>query len=97
MVEQGVKFLKKRDFLSYVALCLDRREPLNIGEAVDILKDRFCLPNKTALSIVRKLVKRSLLVKVGDLEYRCVDPLVYLRGLVEKYSAVRRGRSKMAC
>ncbi|NAZ27568.1 MAG: hypothetical protein GU348_05445 [Thermogladius sp.] len=92
----GGKSLRRRELASYVALCLERQTPINLGEAADVLREKFCYSNKTALNIVRRLIKLSLLVKTGEMEYECVSPVEYLRRLAEEYSAWRR-RLKDVC
>ncbi|WP_440060136.1 hypothetical protein ACSU1N_03025 [Thermogladius sp. 4427co] len=81
---------KKRELIAYLALCLENRSGMNVGEALDILRMKLGFSNKTALSILRRLSKQNLVLKTGLQEYKCLDPLEYFKRLVEDYSSRRK-------
>ncbi len=68
------RWLKKREFLAYYLLYRTYGSNcFNIGEAMDLLIQRYCCSRKVAHNIVKRLYRLGLLVKEDNLVYRCRD------------------------
>jgi hypothetical protein len=87
------RFPKKREWAAL--LLLADRSPLNLGDAVDILKADMCVTKRTALRIIKRL-KRLGLAKIesrGDgVIVSVLKPSEALAILVGRYLEGRRAR-----
>ncbi|RLG83164.1 MAG: hypothetical protein DRO40_05530 [Thermoprotei archaeon] len=68
------RWLKKREFLSYYLIYkVYGSRNFNIGEASDLLIQKFCCSRKVAYNIIKRLYKTGLLIKVDKAIYKCRD------------------------
>ncbi len=87
------KWFKKRDFMVYYALFKTYGgRSFNLGEAIDLVGESFCLNRSTAISILRRLLKLGLVTRRSELEYVCTDLIVVLDGLLNHYKNIRLSR-----
>ena len=89
-----VRFPKKREWAALVIL-YDAGSKLNLGEALDILRERLCVTKRTARRIVGRLRKLGLLKlerREDSIIVSVQDPLHALRALAERYANMRRER-----
>lgn len=95
--ERGLtRLMKKRELLSYYLLCMEEGRVWNVGEAVDELVSKLGMSRKVAFSIIRRFRRIGLLVRAGDLDYRCYGFLRYIKDLYESYAERRRLVRKVA-
>jgi len=88
------RILDKREWAALVLL-YDNGPSLNLGRAIDILREELCSSKKVAASIIRRLRRLGyLMVEKDDDEIlvRVADPQSVLRSLVESYLEGRRYR-----
>lgn len=86
--------MKKRELLAHYILCRENGKTWNIGEAIDTLMDTLLVNKKTAFSIIRRLKRMGLLVKDGEMVYKCVGFEEYIRALYENYVYKKKRRLK---
>jgi len=87
------RFPKKREWAAL--LILADKAPLNLGEALDLLKNQMCVTKKTALNIIKRLKRLGLArleVTPSGVLVSILEPSEALRLLVNRYLEGRRVR-----
>ena len=84
------RWLKKREFLAYYLIYrVYGSKSFNIGEASDLLIQRFCCSRKVAYNIIKRLYRLGLLVKEDKITYKCKDLFEVLDNYLSTYALKR--------
>jgi DNA-binding MarR family transcriptional regulator len=88
---------KKRE-LAALWLLYSRGGTLNLGEAVDILRDELCMTKRTASNVIKRLKRLGVAdieVKENEIRVKVKSPFEVLKTLAEEYISRRRSRCKV--
>ncbi|MEB3816434.1 MAG: hypothetical protein LRS46_00620 [Desulfurococcales archaeon] len=92
-----MRFPKKREWSALFILYEEGRE-LNMGTAVDLLRDRLCVTKRTARNILKRLARLGLInfrVADGQVRVEILNPSEALARLVNEYVSTRRRRCRL--
>lgn len=87
---------KKRE-VAALWLLHSRGPRLNVGEAIDVLREEMCVTKRTASNIVKRLrrIGAVRLERDGDsIVVEALDPAEFIRRYASSYIASRRARCR---
>ena len=84
---------RRRELAAYLLLL--EAGPMNLGDAIDLVRTRLCSNKKTARNIIKRLKRIGALRVVrreGEIIVEPLDPLDFLRVLTRGYIEARSRR-----
>ncbi len=87
---------KKRE-LTALWLLYTKSSEMNLGMAIDLLRDELCMTKRTASNVIKRLRKLGLVeirVHNDEIRLKAVSPLSLIENIASQYIELRRKRCK---